>query len=463
MEVTVVSTQVESPQVDSKLPKLSPIIQPEVQTAVSPVEITTLPLLVQIPTTTTTVITEEQDQVLQQSNENGEEKQLSPVPVPTPTPRLVEQIIQGEENVKVSPIHGTKQKPSSPSPPIISQQLPSTQFLLSSSCFNHANVLSSSPPTTTTTTTNTLNSEATLRSMRSSLPAYLSSATALRSGLSATTLSAATVVASSAPAATTTPMAAVVSSTTKEEEQKQKPNSPPPANTNTSSPSSFLTSSTTSLFPTIISSSTEEASLELSKPPPLPFLHSSFGAHHFHRHSTSFLPTKTNSYNSFTMVNNVVNLNQLRTPPSSPLNLGSNAIVTSTAATSDRIGSILNSSATRLGNFFSTFHSQHHQHHSHYHHHHHHHGHGGGLGLHGGSKHTTILTSNKLSQQMATTLQHRSTIDFNEFITKNNFYNKTQNEMAKPKSHQDFLSLSLSPPLNRRTKDIPALRGFVSL
>lgn len=134
-----------------------------------------------------------------------------------------------------------------------------------------------------------------------------------------------------------------------------------------------------------------------------------------HRHSTSFLPTKTNSF----MVNTT----------GTGSTCGSGVNITTTA---DRLGSLL---AGRFSNLFQS------HHHHHYHHHMHH------------QKH--------LHQQPAT--QHRSTIDFNEFITKNNFYNK-QNDMTKPKSHQDFLSLSLSPPLNRRNKDLPALRGpFVSL
>lgn len=169
--------------------------------------------------------------------------------------------------------------------------------------------------------------------------------------------------------------------------------------------------------------------------------------HQQHRHSTSFLPTKTSSYSFMaiptssqatttnTFVNtatssstSTTNLTQLTTNNIAS-NLGGTTSGSIGTGINERLGSLFS------GRFASLFHHHHHHHHAHH------------------QKH--------LHQQPAT--QHRSTIDFNEFITKNNFYNK-QNEMAKPKSHQDFLSLSLSPPLNRRNKDMPALRGpFVSL
>uniref|UniRef100_A0A336KUS5 CSON011883 protein n=1 Tax=Culicoides sonorensis TaxID=179676 RepID=A0A336KUS5_CULSO len=173
--------------------------------------------------------------------------------------------------------------------------------------------------------------------------------------------------------------------------------------------------------------------------------------HHQHRHSTSFLPTKTSSYSFMAIPTSSTAITQ---PTITSSSLSTTNLTSSNHITSN-IGSTTTNTTTttgvsggineRLGALFSgRFANLFLPHHHHHHHHHHNHN--------PHQKH--------LHQQPAT--QHRSTIDFNEFITKNNFYNK-QNEMAKPKSHQDFLSLSLSPPLNRRNKDLPALRGpFVS-
>lgn len=165
--------------------------------------------------------------------------------------------------------------------------------------------------------------------------------------------------------------------------------------------------------------------------------------HHQHRHSTSFLPTKTSSY-SFMAIPTTTSTTTTSSPSTTTSAISTTNLTTTinnfniNIGTTGSIGTGINE---RLGSLFSgRFANLFHPHHHHHHYHH-------------NQKH--------LHQQPAT--QHRSTIDFNEFITKNNFYNK-QNEMAKPKSHQDFLSLSLSPPLNRRNKDMPALRGpFVSL
>lgn len=92
----------------------------------------------------------------------------------------------------------------------------------------------------------------------------------------------------------------------------------------------------------------------------------------------------------------------------------------------------------------------------------HHHGGGGGVGT---ASHQQPLSLGTLTSSQSTTkLSYRD--DFLQqigYLPTTRIYSTPTSIVDEDKAQQDFLSLSLSPPLNRR-RDMPALRGpFVSL
>lgn len=133
------------------------------------------------------------------------------------------------------------------------------------------------------------------------------------------------------------------------------------------------------------------------------------------------------------------------------------------------------SKAALIGGNASHSHSNNYHYHFHYplpaHHHHHHHAHSGVAAAAGGGG--SICPSGMVSSVGVPIKLSSNTSYREDFLQQIGYLPTTRifstptpttsNSMDDDKTQQDFLSLSLSPPLNRR-RDMPALRGpFVSL